>query len=57
LDYRNSLIEDVADVGAGLGATLLVKVGDGVVVRVGNIVFCPVTLDNATGVLFIIIAF
>ncbi len=45
------------DVGAGLGVTLLIEVGDGVVVGVGYVILSPVTLNDAAGVFFIVITF
>ncbi len=39
------------DVGAGLGVTPLIEVGDGVVVRVGDIILSPVMLENAMRVI------
>ena len=54
--YHGDLsIEGVMDVGAGLGASLLVKVGDGVVVGVGDVVLCPITLEDAAGVFFFVV--
>jgi len=57
LDYGDAFIEDVANIGAGLGATLLVEVTDRVVVGVGDIILCPFMLDNAAGVFLIAITF
>ena len=57
LDHRDTSTEDVADVGAGLGATPPIKVADRVVVGVGNVVFYPVSLDDAVGVFLIAIIF
>ena len=57
LDHGNFTVEGVANVGAGLGTTPLIKVGDRVVVGVGNIVLCPITLEDAVGVFFIVITF
>ncbi len=54
MDYWNFPIKGVADVGAGLGAAPLIKVGDGIVVGVGDVVFCPITLEDAMGVFFVI---
>ncbi|SRR6266851_5166254 len=53
LDHGDAFIEDVADVGTGLGASKLIKVGDGVVVRVSQVIFCPVMLDDAVRVFLI----
>ncbi|SRR6266851_7363952 len=53
LDYGDPFVKDVVDVGAGLEAAPLVEVGDRVMVGVGDVVFCPITLDNAIGVLLI----
>ena len=39
-----------------MGMTLLVKVGDRVMVGVGDIVLGPVTLKDAIGVFFIVVA-
>ena len=39
-----------------MGATPLVEVEDGVVVGVGDIVLCPVMLNDAVGVFFIAVA-
>ena len=57
LDHRDTSTEDVADVGAGLGATPPIKVADRVVVGVGNVVLRLVTLDDAAGILLIITFF
>jgi len=54
LNYGDSFVEDVVDIGAGLGVTPLVKVEDRVVVGVGDIVFYLVMLDSAVGVFFIV---
>ncbi len=53
LDHRDAIVKDVMDVGASLGATKLVEVGDRVVVRVGRVILGPVTLDDGVGVFFI----
>jgi len=53
LDHRDAFIEDVANIGAGLGATPSVEVANGVAVGVGDVVFHPLSLDNALGVIFI----
>jgi len=55
LNHRDAFIEDVVDIGTGLGAAKLVEVGDGVVVRVGGVILRPVTLDYGAGVLFVIV--
>jgi len=57
LDYGDASIEDIADVGAGLGVTPLIEIADGIVVGIGDIIFCPVLLDNTVGVFFIAIIF
>ncbi len=57
LGHRDSLIKDIADVGTGLGATPLVKVGDGVVVGVSDVVLCLVMLDDAAGVFLVTVSF
>jgi len=57
LDHRDLSVEGVADVGAGLGAAPLVKIGYGVVVAVGDVVLHPVALEHTTGVFFVIIFF
>ncbi len=57
LDHRDLAVEGVADIGAGLGASPLVKVGNGVVVGVGDIVLGPVVLENATRVILVVITF
>ncbi len=56
LDHGDTFVEGVADVGAGLGVTPLVEVADRVVVGVGDVILCPVMLDNALGILFIAFA-
>ena len=57
LDHGDTFVEDVVNVGAGLGVTLPVKVANWVVVGVADVVFCPVALDDAVGVLLIAIIF
>jgi len=57
LDHRDTAVEDVADVGAGLGVTPLIKVADGVVVGVADIIFRPFTLNDALGVFLITFTF
>jgi len=57
LDHGDTFVENVIDIGAGLGATLLVKIGDRVVVGIGDVVFCPVMLENAMGVFLITVTF
>ncbi len=57
LDHGDLPVEGVANVGAGLGTAPLVKVGDRVVVGVGDVVLHPVTLEHATGVFFVITFF
>jgi len=57
LDHGYLSVKGVPDVGASLGVAPLVKVEDGVVVGVGDVVLCPLTLDNAAGVALLIIAF
>ncbi len=54
LDHRDLSVEGIADVGAGLRASPLVKVGDRVVVGVGDIILHPVTLEHAAGVFFVV---
>ncbi len=54
---RDAFIKDVVDVEAGLGATLLVEVEDGVMVGVNDVVLYSVMLNNAVGVLFVTITF
>jgi len=56
LDHGDLSIEGVTDVRAGLGASLLVKVGYRVVVGVRDIILGPVALDDALRV-FLIVAF
>ncbi len=55
MDHRDTFVEDVVDVGAGLGAAPLVEVGDGVVVGVGWIILCPLMLDDTARVFLITI--
>jgi|SRR5216683_2030682 len=57
LDHRDASIENIVDVGAGLGVSPLVEVGDGVVVGVHNIILYPILLNDAMGVLFVAITF
>lgn len=57
LDHGDAFIKDVVDVEAGLGATLLVEVEDGVMVGVNDVVLYSVMLNNAVGVLFVTITF
>jgi len=57
LDHRDLAVKGIADVGAGLGMTPLIKVRDEVVVGVGDVVLCPVMLEDALGVFFIITVF
>ncbi len=57
LDHGDTFIEDVANVGAGLGATPLIEVADRVVVGVGDVILYPFMLDDAAGVLFVAIIF
>src|SRR6266853_6590305 len=57
LDHRDLPIKGVADIGAGLGVTLLVEVGEGVVVGVDDVVLSLVMLENAIRVILIIMTF
>ena len=57
MDHGDTFVEDIMDIVAGLGVTPLVKVAYWVVVRVGDIVFYLLTLDNAAGVLLITVIF
>ncbi len=57
LNYGDLSVEGVADVGAGLRASPLVKVRNRVVVGVGDVILHPVTLEHTTGVLFVVAFF
>ena len=57
LDHRDLAVKGIVDVGAGLEMTPLIKVQDGVVVGVGDVILCPITLEDAVGVFFIVITF
>ena len=57
LDHRDLAVKGIVDVGAGLEMTPLIKVQDGVVVGVGDVILHPVTLEHTTGVLFVVAFF